>query len=404
MPLKLNGTNSVAAPAYAGDDADTGLQCGTDELKLVTGGTERVTVDSSGQVGIGTDSPSARLEVRSGVTPLTIRRNSDAGDLVQLRNNNFYYVISGDNGDLYFKTNGTAFSNERLRITSTGLVGIGTSNPTSDVEFNSSTYTALAISSEKTSGLIGGIKFNADSAGTKTQVSELVADQDGGLEIRQGPTTVFKLDSSGDLGVGTSSPGVKLAVSGTDAIQIPVGTTAERPTAAAGQIRLNTTHGYYEGYDGTNWTNLRTLVQTYIASGTQSVNNTSFSAISVIDNNQSLSDSLTTESAGIYTFARAGIYEVYIGLTVDGAATNYRWTCELSATKNGTSNVIHSTKGGYIRSTGGADETFVNMTFIHEFAAGNTVRFRIRRISDTTGTATIVSSSSVTFKALKTTD
>ena len=52
MTLKLNGTNSEAAPAYAGDDADTGLQCGTNELKLVTGGTARATVDSSGTVKI----------------------------------------------------------------------------------------------------------------------------------------------------------------------------------------------------------------------------------------------------------------------------------------------------------------------------------------------------------------
>lgn len=63
MPLKLNGTNSVAAPAYAGDDADTGLQCGTDELNLVTGGTAHATIDSSGDVGIGTTSPSFKLEV-----------------------------------------------------------------------------------------------------------------------------------------------------------------------------------------------------------------------------------------------------------------------------------------------------------------------------------------------------
>ena len=53
MTLKLNGTNSVAAPAYAGDDADTGLQCGTNELKLVTGGSARATVDSSGNIGVG---------------------------------------------------------------------------------------------------------------------------------------------------------------------------------------------------------------------------------------------------------------------------------------------------------------------------------------------------------------
>ena len=63
MPLKLNGTNSVAAPAFTGDDADTGLQCGTNELKLVTGGTARATVDSSGRVGIQTTSPGYPLEV-----------------------------------------------------------------------------------------------------------------------------------------------------------------------------------------------------------------------------------------------------------------------------------------------------------------------------------------------------
>jgi len=50
MTLKLNGTNSVAAPAYAGDDADTGLQCGTNELNLVTGGTARVKIASDGAV------------------------------------------------------------------------------------------------------------------------------------------------------------------------------------------------------------------------------------------------------------------------------------------------------------------------------------------------------------------
>ena len=68
MTLKLNGTNSVAAPAYAGDDADTGLQCGTNELKLVTGGTERVKVNSSGNVGINTTTPfsDAQLTVGNG--------------------------------------------------------------------------------------------------------------------------------------------------------------------------------------------------------------------------------------------------------------------------------------------------------------------------------------------------
>jgi hypothetical protein len=39
----------------------------------------------------------------------------------------------------------------------------------------------------------------------------------------------------------------------TGAVKIPVGTTAQRPTAAAGKVRLNTTTTKFEGYNGTTW-------------------------------------------------------------------------------------------------------------------------------------------------------
>ena len=52
MTVKIDGTNTVANPAFTGADTDTGLQCGTNEVKLVTGGSERVRVGSSGQIGI----------------------------------------------------------------------------------------------------------------------------------------------------------------------------------------------------------------------------------------------------------------------------------------------------------------------------------------------------------------
>jgi N-methylhydantoinase B/oxoprolinase/acetone carboxylase alpha subunit len=39
-----------------------------------------------------------------------------------------------------------------------------------------------------------------------------------------------------------------LTVSSTGAIKLPSGTDAQRPTAAAGQIRYNTTAGRFEGY------------------------------------------------------------------------------------------------------------------------------------------------------------
>lgn len=47
-----------------------------------------------------------------------------------------------------------------------------------------------------------------------------------------------------------------VSLSGTAAVKVPVGTTAERPTAAIGQLRFNSSISSFEGYDGTEWTNV----------------------------------------------------------------------------------------------------------------------------------------------------
>jgi len=47
-----------------------------------------------------------------------------------------------------------------------------------------------------------------------------------------------------------------LSVTSTGSVKLPVGTTAERPTAATGKIRYNSTLGSYEGYDGASWSSL----------------------------------------------------------------------------------------------------------------------------------------------------
>lgn len=55
------------------------------------------------------------------------------------------------------------------------------------------------------------------------------------------------------VGIGETSPGVSLDIGTTDAVQMPAGTTAQRPgTPAAGMFRYNTTDGQFEGYT-TDW-------------------------------------------------------------------------------------------------------------------------------------------------------
>ena len=57
------------------------------------------------------------------------------------------------------------------------------------------------------------------------------------------------MTNTGDIGIGISFPNIKFQIEGTDAIKIPQGTTAERPsTEEDGQIRYNTEKQIYEAY------------------------------------------------------------------------------------------------------------------------------------------------------------
>ena len=61
--------------------------------------------------------------------------------------------------------------------------------------------------------------------------------------------SVLSVDSTNNrVGVNDTTPSVTLDISGTDAIALPVGTTAERPTGAAGRFRYNSSLSQFEGY------------------------------------------------------------------------------------------------------------------------------------------------------------
>jgi len=63
-----------------------------------------------------------------------------------------------------------------------------------------------------------------------------------GLATKADPDFTGTVDSAGDI-----------VMAGTGALKLPSGTTAQRPTAATGQIRFNNTTTEFEGYNGSAW-------------------------------------------------------------------------------------------------------------------------------------------------------
>lgn len=69
-----------------------------------------------------------------------------------------------------------------------------------------------------------------------------------------------------------------VTISSTDALTLPVGTTAQRPTAAQGMIRYNTTTSGFEGYNGSAWGALGAEYVYTRTSATATASQTTFSA------------------------------------------------------------------------------------------------------------------------------
>ena len=119
MSIRIDGTNTTANPGITGADTDTGLQFGTNEIKFVTDGTEKATVDNSGNLLFNREASSDYPEQQ-------LKWSNDS-----TTTNGFYIVQDSDrNGkiwheqglDVLFGTN----DSERMRLDSSGRLMLGT--------------------------------------------------------------------------------------------------------------------------------------------------------------------------------------------------------------------------------------------------------------------------------------
>lgn len=223
MAVSLNGDGTITGLSTLDSVTITGLTSLT--TTDLTADTTTLVVDSTNnRVGIGTASPSVPLDV-NGIT-----RTANAYSLsypgVPGSTSAFGAgTISADsNWGMYFRAaTGAAIADfawvngantERMRITSGGNVGIGTSSPDHVIHAYSSTNGNLLNLQSNVSGSFSQLTVDGSVANT----IKLHAGYFDSLELGANDTTQITITSGGNVGIGTSSPSTKLHVSGSGAI------------------------------------------------------------------------------------------------------------------------------------------------------------------------------------------
>ncbi len=129
MSIRIDGTNTTANPGITGSDTDTGLQFGTNEVKVVTDGSDRVTVDSSGRVLVAITTSDANagaddLQIgdRTASTERGITIGSTAGGGIRFADagstNAGIIEYQHSSNNMRFYTD----ANERVQITGNGTI------------------------------------------------------------------------------------------------------------------------------------------------------------------------------------------------------------------------------------------------------------------------------------------
>jgi hypothetical protein len=107
-----------------------------DTMQFYTGSTQRMVIDSSGRLGLGTSSPNNRLHVSdTSSTSALFERTGTTGAFIALKDSATQTFIGNTNGVFSIQTPGSSYS-DKLVVTSTGLVGIGTTAPNQIVTAN----------------------------------------------------------------------------------------------------------------------------------------------------------------------------------------------------------------------------------------------------------------------------
>ena len=228
VTLRQDGTAHVNNAQFSNGNGSTGgttpsiYSPASATLSVSTNSAERIRIDGSGNVGIGLTNPSAVLETFGGTSFIGAKFKGYSGGKTALIGGDLDAVWFGDDDGSIGGTNNfnilgasnvariVTNSSERMRIDSSGNVGIGTTSPASV-----SGYTVLDLT-----GSNGGIYETSNGTQTArlyttTSQAYVGTSSNHNFTILTNDVERATFDTSGNVGIGTTNPTDKLHVVGT---------------------------------------------------------------------------------------------------------------------------------------------------------------------------------------------
>jgi hypothetical protein len=335
-------------------------------LTFYAGGSERVRIDTSGNVGIGTasankSSSSTALTVNTGTAGNFAAVEWASGDTlnyhINANNSAIYHVAAGTRPWIVF-TNGS----ERMRIDSSGNVGIGTASPGAKLDLGTD-VTAQKLFVFRSSNSKAG--FGVQSGDFRSFAPSDAAMTFGQISVSDGTTYTerMRIDSSGNVGIGaTADATTKFQVTGT----YPTSGTVTRAILMNGTVPSGSTFGGY---------GIQSILNTQAASFT-TANLVGFSAAQ------------GTIGAGSTVTSQFGFIAES---TLTGATNNYGFYSDIASGSNRWNFYAAGTALNYMAGGLGVKENIANWS-TRSFAVSNTGagNSTCLFINDDSGTATSV--------------